>query len=89
MNFWETLVECLKTLLIKCVSFKNIGFVVGTVLGVIMALKIEGTTFMQWGVFQLILIALFFTANEFQKWLIGTLLNRPGCETGPDEPPEP
>lgn len=75
MNFWQTVVDCLKTLLIKLISFKNLGFAVGTVLGVTQGIKL-GATFTQWAGYMLILLVLFFTANQFQKWLFGLLLER-------------
>lgn len=76
LAFWQTLVAALKSLVIKCVSFKNIGFAVGTVLGVVLAREIPGTTFTQWGSYMLILIAVFFTTNQLQKWILGMLLQR-------------
>lgn len=82
LTFWQTLVAALKSLVIKCVSFKNIGFAVGTVTGVILAREIPGTTFTQWSIHMLTLIALFFTTNQVQKYLLGLLLRRGhGTET--------
>ena len=37
-----------------------------------------GAKFAEWAVFMLILLVLFFTANQFQKWLFGALINRRG-----------
>jgi predicted MFS family arabinose efflux permease len=74
LTFWQTVVDCLKSLLIKAISFKNIGFAVGTVLGVKMGAEL-GATFTQWAGYMLILLVLFFTANQFQKWLFGLIIN--------------
>jgi len=37
-----------------------------------------GATFVQWAGFQLILLIIFFTANQYQKWLFGMILDRGG-----------
>lgn len=76
-SFWQVVVDCLKNLLIKAISFKNIGFGIGCWLGVKMAIM-RAASFTEWAAFMLILLVVFFTANQFQKWLFGALINRRG-----------
>jgi hypothetical protein len=77
LSFWQTVVACLKSLMVKMISFKNIGFGVAMWLGCTMSPKLHAS-FEAWALYTLILVALFFTANEFQRWLIGMLLNKKG-----------
>jgi hypothetical protein len=76
-QFMSELAALVMALLRKLVSVKVCAFAVGTALGAVMA-KPLGATFVQWAGFQLILLVIFFTANQYQKWLFGMILSRGG-----------
>jgi len=76
-RFFSELAAIVMALLRKLVSVKVCAFAVGTTLGAVMAGPL-GATFVQWAGFQLILLIIFFTANQYQKWLFGMILDRGG-----------
>jgi hypothetical protein len=72
-QFFRELAAIVMALLKKLVSVKVCAFAVGTTLGAVMAGPL-GATFIQWAGYQLILLVIFFTANQYQKWLFGMIL---------------
>lgn len=67
-SFWQILMDIILALLTKLISFKNVLAAASTVVGVYVAFKL-GATFMDWAKYQGFILILFYTSNQFQKWI--------------------
>lgn len=68
-KFLKLLWDAFQSMLMKCISFKNIIFAVATYVGVKVAFKLEAS-FMDWSIYQMVLLVLFYSSNQLQKWIL-------------------
>lgn len=69
MTYWQTILEALKELALKLVSFKNLVVIFGTIIGAKLAQQ-TNAPFKEWAAYELGLFAMFYATNQIQKYLI-------------------
>lgn len=96
-ELWEIIIEAIKTLITKLLSFKNLVFGVATYVGVkvlyrLVVISPERTDvvhlFIVWAIYQSVLLVLFYASNQLQKWIFSRLANEVEEHIGISDEPE-
>lgn len=69
MSIWKILLNTLNTIIIKLGSFKNSGAIGFSLLGMVVAQKLDAE-FTDWSFYQLGVLAFFYGSNQLQKYLM-------------------